>query len=223
MQQAVDHLRGTLAQAKLIGEAPAFVQAVRPLPAIAKSEGPVLLCGETGTGKELAARALHYLSARAPYPFVAVNCGSLPETLVEDELFGHERGAFTDAREPRLGVIAQAERGTLFLDEVDSLSRKAQVSLLRALQDRRYRPIGASVEQPADVRVVTACNAPLERLAREGGLRAALYYRAASSKWSAPAFTVVTVSGRVYSLAPPRHRCQSFEGHTSRISLPRSL
>src|SRR6266513_111169 len=116
--------------AGLIGQAPTFVKAIAQLPAIAQSEATVLISGETGTGKELAARAIHHSSARAPFPFVALNCGSFPESLMEDELFGHERGAFTDARDQRLGLIAQAERGTLFLDEVGTLTERARVALL---------------------------------------------------------------------------------------------
>jgi len=123
------------------------------------------------------ARALHYLGPRAGFPFAAVNCGALPETLLEDELFGHERGAFTDARGRREGLIAQAEKGTLYLDEIDSLSRKAQVSLLRVLQEGRYRPVGSSEERCADVRVVAATNAPLDLMVQTGAFRADLYYR----------------------------------------------
>jgi DNA-binding NtrC family response regulator len=156
---------------------PLFVDAIRRLPCIAKDRAPVLIEGETGTGKELAARALHYLGPRAGFPFAAVNCGALPDTLLEDELFGHERGAFTDARGCREGLIAQADKGTLFLDEIDSLSRKAQVSLLRVVQEGRYRPVGSSEERRADVRIVAATNASLDELVRTGAFRADLYYR----------------------------------------------
>ena len=177
MNDIIDSLRGKLAFAALVGRSPLFVEAVRRLPCIAKDRAAVLIEGETGTGKELAARALHYLGPRAGFPFAAVNCGALPETLLEDELFGHERGAFTDARGRREGLIAQAEKGTLFLDEIDSLSRKAQVSLLRVLQEGRYRPVGSSEERCADVRVVAATNAPLDQLVHTGAFRADLYYR----------------------------------------------
>jgi DNA-binding NtrC family response regulator len=162
---------------KLVGQAPLFLKALAPLPAAARSEATVLLEGETGTGKELVARALHYLSPRAALPFVAVNCGCLTETLLEDELFGHERGAFTDAHLRRPGVLAQAEKGTLFLDEVDSLTRNAQVALLRVLQEKRYRPLGAVAEKQADVRVIAASNTPLQPLVTAGAFRADLYYR----------------------------------------------
>lgn len=177
MKSLLDRLRDTQALAKLIGEAPAFLKAIASLPAIAKSDATILITGETGTGKELAARAIHYLSARAAFPFIPVNCGSFPETLLEDELFGHERGAFTDAHTYRRGVISQADKGTLFLDEIEALSAKAQVSLLRVLQEKKYRALGASEEQSADVRIVTATNAPLDELVQAGSFRADLYYR----------------------------------------------
>jgi DNA-binding NtrC family response regulator len=177
MESLIERLRDAQALAKLIGEAPAFLEAIQPLPAMAKSEANVLITGETGTGKELVARAIHYLSARARFPFVPVHCGSLPDTLLEDELFGHERGAFTDAHAQRRGLIAQAEKGTLFLDEVEAMSLKAQVALLRVLQDKRFRALGSSREQQADIRVVAATNAPLEHLVQAGTFRVDLYYR----------------------------------------------
>ncbi|HEY0405905.1 MAG TPA: sigma-54 dependent transcriptional regulator [Pyrinomonadaceae bacterium] len=177
MEHLIHYLRETLTLAKLIGEAPVFLMAIRSLPAVVKGGAAVLLSGETGTGKELVARAIHYMGERVAFPFVPVNCGSLPDTLLEDELFGHERGAFTDAHQRRAGLIAQAEKGTLFLDEVDTLSAKAQVTLLRVLQDRRFRPIGSTREQQADVRVIAATNAPLKQYVRSGAFRADLYYR----------------------------------------------
>ena len=177
MERLVERLREERAQAKLVGIAPAFLKAIQHLPAVAKSEAMVLITGETGTGKELIARAIHYVSERASLPFVPVNCGSHPETLFEAEFFGHERGAFTDAHARRAGLIAQAEKGTLFLDEIEALAPKAQVSLLRVLQDKRYRAIGSSLEQQADVRIVAATNTDLEELVRAGSFRADLYYR----------------------------------------------
>jgi transcriptional regulator with PAS, ATPase and Fis domain len=137
----------------------------------------LIVVGETGTGKELVARAIHYLSANAEFPFVAINCGSLPDSLIEDELFGHERGSFTDARLKRQGLIAQAEKGTLFLDEVDTLAPKAQVDLLRVLQDKTFRPIGSSTEHRANVRMLAASNTRLDEVVRTAGFRADLYYR----------------------------------------------
>lgn len=162
---------------KIVGRAPALMRMIEELPAVASSGAPVLILGETGTGKELVARAVHYLSSRADSPFVAVNCGALPETLLEDELFGHERGAFTNADSKRVGLIEQAENGTLFLDEVDTLAAKAQVDLLRVLQDKKYRAIGSSREKNVSVRVVAASNLPLHQLLRGGGFRTDLYYR----------------------------------------------
>lgn len=162
---------------KIVGRAPALVRMLEELPAVAASGAPVLILGETGTGKELLARAVHYLSSRADSPFVAVNCGALPETLLEDELFGHERGAFTNADTKRVGLIEQAENGTLFLDEVDTLAAKAQVDLLRVLQDKKYRSIGSSREKNVSVRVIAASNVPLHQLLRGGSFRTDLYYR----------------------------------------------
>jgi DNA-binding NtrC family response regulator len=176
-EEMIRRLRDSQVLAKLVGEAPVFLQAIASLPAIASGEAAVLISGETGTGKELIARAIHYISQRASHPFVPVNCGSLPDTLLEDELFGHERGAFTDAHMKRTGLIAQADKGTLFLDEVDALSMKAQVTLLRVLQDKRYRAIGGSGERQTDIRIVAATNARLESLAQTAAFRADLYYR----------------------------------------------
>jgi DNA-binding NtrC family response regulator len=177
IDKLIDRLYETLALAKLVGTAPTFLQAVRQLPVVARSLASVLIQGETGTGKELVARAIHYLSARAGGPFVAVNCGTLLESLLEDELFGHERGAFTDARLRRAGLIAQAEEGTLFLDEVDALSLKAQVSLLRVLQEHKYRAVGSSEERETNARIVVATNSLLEPLVNARAFRADLYYR----------------------------------------------
>ncbi len=176
MQTAATQVRSG-ALAKLVGKAPAFVEAIVQIPAIAKSGAPVLITGETGTGKELVARAVHYSSERASHPFVAVNCGSMVESLLEDELFGHARGAFTGAVRKTIGVLAEAHGGTLFLDEVDTLSGKAQVDLLRVLQERKFRPIGSRQDQEADVRILAATNAGLERLIDKGSFRIDLYYR----------------------------------------------
>jgi DNA-binding NtrC family response regulator len=177
LESLIGRLRDTQALGKLLGIAPAFLDAIRLVPIVAKSDACVLTTGETGTGKELVARAIHYLSPRAPGPFVAVNCGSLPDTLLENELFGHERGAFTDAHDTRPGLLAQAETGTVLLDEVDSLTPRAQVTLLRLLQDGTFRALGSRREQRADVRFLAATNTPLEALVQGGTFRSDLYYR----------------------------------------------
>lgn len=163
--------------ANLIGRSTAFVETVRLIERIAQTDAPVLIEGETGTGKEVAARAIHYGGLRRDRPFVPVNCGALPEALIENELFGHARGAFTDAREQREGLVALAAGGTLFLDEVDALSPKGQVTLLRFLQDFTYRPLGSRREERADVRIVAATNAPLADLVQARRFRVDLYYR----------------------------------------------
>ena len=162
---------------EIIGTSPAHAFMVERLRRIAETEAPALIEGETGSGKELAARAIHYGGLRSARPFVPVNCGAIPEALIEAELFGHERGAFTDARHARAGLVAEADGGTLFLDEVDALSSKAQVTLLRFLQDQRYRPLGTARELTTDVRVVAASNRPLATLVAEGSFRADLMYR----------------------------------------------
>jgi DNA-binding NtrC family response regulator len=181
MTKAYDRLvreqRDKQALSRLIGESASFRRAIASVTAAARSNAAILIAGETGTGKELVARAVHYLSDRAAEPFVAVNCGSLTDTLLEDELFGHERGAFTDARHRRSGLIAQAEHGTLFLDEIDTLTTRGQVALLRVLQDKVYRPLGGEREQQAEVRFVAATNAPLGDAVESGAFRADLYYR----------------------------------------------
>jgi DNA-binding NtrC family response regulator len=177
VQSAVATLCDQEAASSLVGEAPRFLAAVARLPAVARNDATVVITGETGTGKELVARAVHYMGPRAGQPFVPVNCGALPDTLLEDELFGHERGAFTDARERRAGLLAQAERGTLFLDEIDSLTPRAQVALLRVLQGGTYRALGGDRERPVDVRFVAATNTSLPALVAAGRFRGDLYYR----------------------------------------------
>jgi DNA-binding NtrC family response regulator len=161
----------------LIGESRAFQRVLKLVERLSACGATVLIHGETGTGKELVARAIHYLGVRHNSPFIAVNCGAIPESLVESEFFGHTRGAFTDAKYSRDGVVAQAHGGTLFLDEVDSLSARSQVALLRFLQDYEYTPVGAGKPRSADVRVLAATNADLERLASTGAFRQDLLYR----------------------------------------------
>lgn len=161
----------------LVGRSPAFLALVAQIRRFAQADAPVLIEGETGCGKELAARAIHYLGARRDRAFVPLNCGAIPDSLIESELFGHARGAFTDAKLSRAGVVAQADQGTLFLDEIDSLSIKGQVTMLRFLQDRRYRPVGNSTEQHCDARVVAATNRALSQQVALGSFRSDLLYR----------------------------------------------
>ncbi len=147
------------------------------LPKFAESSSTVLIRGESGTGKELFARAIHNLSPRRESPFVAVNCAALPDTLLESELFGHVKGAFTDARQDREGRIAAAEGGTLLLDEIGDLSSPIQVKLLRFLQDHTYEPLGSSQTRQADVRVIAATHRNLEHLIEQESFRSDFYYR----------------------------------------------
>jgi DNA-binding NtrC family response regulator len=168
---------GEFARLNLAGESPAWNQVLRTLQRIAAHDATVLIEGETGTGKELVAHAIHYLGERREFPFIPLNCGALPDTLLESELFGHERGAFTDARERRTGLIAEADRGTLFLDEVEALSSRAQVVLLRFLQDQTYMPLGGRALAKADVRIVAASNTDLEEEVARGRFRRDLWFR----------------------------------------------
>lgn len=161
----------------MVGNSAAFRETLTRIKRISRCDVQIMIEGETGTGKEMAARAIHYLSARRDFPFIPVNCGAIPDNLVENELFGHAKGAFTDAREAQPGLVKQADGGTLFLDEVDALSPKSQVSLLRFLQDRQYRPLGGSRLLSADVRVISATNADLAKLTEEGGFRSDLLFR----------------------------------------------
>jgi len=162
---------------KLIGESPVFLDQLRRIPMIAKCEANVLIAGETGTGKELYARAIHYGSSREGRPFIPINCGAIPAELVENELFGHERGAFTSAATLQTGLIEEANGGTLFLDEIDCLPVFAQVKLLRFLQEKEYRPLGSSKIRRADVRIIAASNLNLEEAVANGKVRQDLYYR----------------------------------------------
>ena len=162
---------------RVIGVSPVMASLFEMVRAIAPTSSTVLITGESGTGKELVARAIHGLSGRAQGPFVTVNCGALPDTLLESELFGHMKGAFTDARQDKKGLFEAAHGGTLFLDEVGETSPSMQVKLLRALQDRRIRRLGGTAEIPVDVRVIAATNVPLEDLVREKRFREDLYYR----------------------------------------------
>ncbi|HSE40258.1 MAG TPA: sigma-54 dependent transcriptional regulator [Acidobacteriota bacterium] len=162
---------------QMIGESPAFLSEIRKIPVLAKSDAIVFITGETGTGKELCARAIHYLSPRSRGPFIPVNCGAIPLELVENELFGHEKGAFTGATESQSGLIEEAEGGTVFMDEIDCLPPAAQVKLLRFLQEKEYRPLGSKKMKKADVRLLAAMNIELQEAVKGGKLRRDLYYR----------------------------------------------
>jgi two-component system, NtrC family, response regulator GlrR len=161
----------------LVGESESFVRAIKNIPPLAQSDATVLICGETGTGKELFARAIHYHSPRRNKPFIPVNCAALPDHLFENELFGHVKGAFTDATSSEKGVIAEAEGGTLILDEVDTLSPAAQAKLLRFLQSGEYRPLGSSRSVTASVRIIAATNTDLFDRVKAKLFREDLYFR----------------------------------------------
>ena len=176
VEQARQNLLSQSAAEEFIGSAPCFLAAIKRIPDIASCDATALLVGATGTGKELCARAIHYLSKRAHKPFVPLNCGSVPPGLFENELFGHESGAYTDARHAQRGLISEAEGGTLFLDEVDSLPLTSQIKLLRFLQDRQYRPLGGPSRR-ADIRVIAATNHNLQDLMKSGAFREDLFYR----------------------------------------------
>jgi transcriptional regulator with PAS, ATPase and Fis domain len=169
--------QAVFARLNLLGQSPAFHDALNVIERIADVDATVLIQGETGTGKELAARALHYLSHRRDHPFIPVNCGALPDSLLESELFGYERGAFTDAKKGNSGLIMQAKGGTLLLDEIEAMTPRAQVVLLRFLQDHHYRPIGGRLVSDSDVRIVASSNVDLEQLARRGQFRQDLLFR----------------------------------------------
>jgi two-component system response regulator PilR (NtrC family) len=162
---------------QLVGVSTAMTSLFEMVRAIAPASSTVLVTGESGTGKELVARAIHGLSPRAGRPFVSINCGALPDTLLESELFGHMKGSFTDAHQTKKGLFEAAHGGTLFLDEVGETSPAMQVKLLRALQDRRIRRVGGNDEIEVDVRVIAATNSSLEALVREKRFREDLFYR----------------------------------------------
>jgi DNA-binding NtrC family response regulator len=163
----------------MLGRSDVMREIFRTVERVARSEATVLVTGESGTGKELVARALHDLSSRAEGPFVAVNCGAIPRELIESELFGHEKGAFTGATDRRIGRIESADRGTLFLDEIGELDPSVQVKLLRALQERTFERVGSSSTIQVDVRIVAATNRDLQQEVAQGNFREDLYYRVA--------------------------------------------
>jgi two-component system response regulator HydG len=190
LRQEVRRLRGELARSyglpNIIATNPQMVAVLETLKQVADSPASVLLTGESGTGKDLLARALHFESSRRDGPFVPINCAALPEALIESELFGHVRGAFTDARQSKMGLFGAARGGTIFLDEIGEMPMGLQAKLLRVIEDKQVRPIGATEETPVDVRVVAATNADLERLLHEGRFRSDLYYRLAALTLAVP-------------------------------------
>ncbi len=178
---AIETLRRELLKQYTLGDIvsknPQMLKILSLLPSIAESNSTVLLQGPSGSGKELFARAIHSLSPRKNGPYIAVSCAALPDTLLESELFGYVKGAFTDARRDKPGRVALAEKGTLFLDEIGDISPALQVKLLRFLQEREYEPLGATKAIKADVRIIAATNKNLSRLVEQGLFREDLYYR----------------------------------------------
>jgi len=172
-----EHVRSELRVGDLVGKGPAMQRVLDLVRRIASARTSVLITGESGTGKEMVARAIHFTGDRASAPFVVVNCGALPETLMESELFGHEKGAFTGATQKKDGLVRGADRGTLFLDEVGELTPALQVKLLRVLQERKVRAVGAQHEVDVDVRVVAATNRRVEEEVAAGRFRQDLFYR----------------------------------------------
>lgn len=172
-----EELRQTFKFEGIIGTSPKMQEALRIAAAVAPTDATVLIYGETGTGKEILARSIHYQSHRAQGPFVAINCGSIPETLLETELFGHEKGAFTGAHTSRIGKFEAADGGTIFLDEVGDMSPAMQVKLLRVLQEKTIERVGGVRPVKVNVRVIAATNRDLRAAIREGSFREDLFYR----------------------------------------------
>jgi DNA-binding NtrC family response regulator len=181
LKSEVKRLRAAVGQAgwggDILGTSAPVLELRSVLERISGTEATVLITGETGTGKEVAARALHQHGKRRAGPFVAVNCTALPETLLESELFGHARGAFTDARSSRAGLFIDAHNGTLFLDEIGDMPPGVQAKLLRAIEERRVRPLGSDGEVPFDARIIAATNRDLEQAVQDGTFREDLFYR----------------------------------------------
>lgn len=177
VEELRDALYSRFRMADMVSRSPAMREIFNILPQVAESDSTILLEGETGTGKELAARAIHDFSHRAKKPFVAINCGALPDTLLESELFGYKAGAFTNAVKDKPGHFAAAEGGTIFLDEIGETSPAFQVRLLRVLEEREYQPLGGVKKQKADIRIIAAANQSLSDLVEKGAFRRDLFYR----------------------------------------------
>jgi len=181
LREEVKRLRAEVARSKpaadFIGDSLAMRKVHEVIARVAETDATVLVTGESGSGKELVARDVHKRSKRATGPFVAINCAALPETLLESELFGHVKGAFTDAKQSKRGLFVEASGGTLFLDEVGEMPQGMQAKLLRSLEERSVRPVGATAEMPFDARLVAATNRDLESLVESGRFREDLYYR----------------------------------------------
>ncbi len=174
---AKERLRQEQGLNQILGQSPRIRETREKIKKIADCEVSVLIEGESGTGKELVARSIHYLSRRAGRAFIPVNCGAIPEALFDNELFGHAKGAYTDAKFSQVGLLEEAEGGTIFLDEISAVSPYVQVKLLRLLQDKEFRPLGDTRFQTADVRFVVATNTDLQGLMKQGVFREDLYYR----------------------------------------------
>jgi two-component system response regulator AtoC len=177
LERLTEVVANTRGRGDLIGASPAMQQVYQMIDQVSATDATVLITGESGTGKEVVARAIHDRSRRKDGPFVALNCAAVPEQLLESELFGHAKGAFTDAKQSRHGLFQQASGGTLFLDEVGDMALTTQPKLLRALQERKVRPVGAEAEITTDVRLVTATNRDLEDMVEDKRFREDLYYR----------------------------------------------
>ena len=190
LRQEVKQLRVELARSyglpNIIAADPKMAAVLEMVERVADSSATVLITGESGTGKDLLARALHFSSPRRDGPFVPINCAAIPENLIESELFGYARGAFTDARQAKNGLFIAARGGTLFLDEVGEMPLPLQSKLLRAIEDKRIRPLGATEEIQLDVRIVAATNTNLEKALESGRFRSDLYYRLATFTLAVP-------------------------------------
>src|SRR5437763_1230240 len=204
----------TRGPSQLIAESPAMLEVMRMVEKVAPTTATVLIEGESGTGKEVVARAIHALSPRAERPFVAVNCGAIPEPLIESELFGHAKGAFTDARTAKRGLFEEADGGTLMLDEVGELPLQLQPTLLRVLQEGEIRRVGDARSTRVDVRIIAATNRDLAQHVQAGRFREDLFYRL-----NVVPLRLAPLRDRPEEIAPLAERF--LERHAQRIGVPR--